>query len=51
MSFSATNMEILIALGISGALGIAAGFFYGSKLSAPKKFYKYPSSHWKMRKR
>lgn len=47
----ATNFEILIALGFSAVIGLAGGYIYGSRISAPKKFYKYPSAHWKIRKR
>ncbi|MFH0961889.1 MAG: hypothetical protein V1820_04360 [archaeon] len=47
----ATNAQILVVLAISFALGFFAGHIYGNRLSAPKKFYKYPSAHWKIRKR
>ncbi len=44
----AGNFEVLVVLGVSLVLGIAAGYIYGSRTEG-KKFYKYPSSHWRIR--
>jgi hypothetical protein len=46
----ATNIEVLIVLGASLVLGVILGYFYGAK-KAGGNFYKYPSSHWRIRGR
>jgi hypothetical protein len=44
----ATNTQVLLTLAVSFVVGILAGYIYGAKTEV-KKFYKYPSSHWRVR--
>lgn len=46
----ATGAQILLVLGVSFALGILAGYLYGRR-TEPRKFYKYPSAHWRIRRK
>jgi hypothetical protein len=43
-----TSTQLALTLGIAFIAGIIAGYLYGSK-TIVRQFYKYPSSHWRIR--